>query len=199
MTTKAIKHVALAFLLAVETAVAAPIVYSEAVSGDLDFQSVGTLDAGVNTVQGRFCLGTDCLTDALDGFLFTLPTGLALDESRFTFTSAPILTSSASTVFQLRAGSAILASSGTIGLMTGASLSLFDAALPLTTMGEYTLFHALANWGGTQGGSLNVDYTWTLNVSGAQTPGGQVPVPGTLALFGIGLAGLAFRRRSLTS
>jgi hypothetical protein len=175
-------------------ALAAPIIYSE-ISGDLSGQNVGTLDVGLNTIQGQFCTSSDVPCAGLsstdfDSFRFHLPSGLVLNNTTFTFLTTVLPgTTVANTAYNLRDFDADLTlASADINLIPSGSSSQFSSALPISAAGEYQIFHAQL---GKNGPGFFVDYTWTLDVSQAS----QISEPASLALLGIGLAGLGFNRR----
>jgi len=173
---------------------AAPLAYSEAASGDLNFQSVGTLDAGENTIRGTMCFSnrpTLCPNDQiidLDHFAFALPDSFRLDL--ITLDLSPTVDAISSAEFNLRLSHSdplteIVTTA--VGFLAPASLSLFESALPLAA-GDYTIWFPNGGWSGSTGGILMVDYTWTLAVS-------RIPAPATAGLLLMALAALGFTRR----
>ena len=186
------------------SAQAAPISYSEAISGDLsqDFPAeyIGTLDIGINTIQGTFCFArapTTCPDTGRgfdhDGFRYTLPEGLSLDSVTYAFASASVLYAGAHTNFWLMQGINLgdpILDGESLDAMTSGTRSMFASALPISAPGEYTIAQPGSGSSGFDGGLLTVNYMWTLSVSAV-----EVPEPTTLGLFGVGLAALLSRRR----
>ena len=164
---------------------AGPITYNEAVGGELAGQSIGTFDIGANTVTGS---ETTLNGVSFDSFLFTVTAGQQLDGIVLTTLSSPqgfTLAPPGPISTPTRYGFLLLGSSN-VGSDFLPSLLQSDpgktATAPLPA-GTYQVFL------GSPG--LSTNYEYTFNVSAAK----PVPEPGTLALMGMGVIGLACRWR----
>ncbi len=171
---------ALCLGLQLATASAAPISYSEAVDGDLpDVATViGTLDAGANVITGFWTL-TPNNTNS-DFFQVQLATGFQIDSI---VVSYDLERAEVANTGVYQTSPAFLSIGSGAGTFTG----------PFTAAGN---FEAAM----TAGVILNnTPWSVTFNVSRTATtdPGGPngVPEPGSLALMGLALAGLAATRR----
>jgi hypothetical protein len=182
-----------AALTAMGSVSAAPITYSEAISGDLPSFAIaplGALDTGLNTIQGRTCFIADgsCQFGDFDSFRFTLSPGLVVQSISLDFTTTLLPGSSwARTGFELRdVGPNLLLGSDDFNVLgpTG-SVPAFGGVLPLIDSGQFAIEQrSLAR----TGPGWFADYTWSIQV-------GQVPEPSTLALLVLSFAGLGFTLR----
>jgi hypothetical protein len=170
---------------------AAPIVYDESVSGEVDLTystSPFLLDIGVNRI-----LGTTSYVD-FDSFAFDIPAGLQLTQVDLLFRviDDPDIDSALWTSFtidddQNQSGPGLAFEEFDFSVVSAPLTSLFAAVLPLGPGGFEML-----------GGSMTASEFWTLHYEWnlVVEPAATVPEPGTIALLGIGLpALLRYRKR----
>jgi len=164
------------------TAHAAPINYSESVSGDLPETTppaVFTLDVGVNTVSGT-CGVTPSGND-FDSFAFIVPATMQITSGNVVLTDASGEFISSS--WALRSGSVVSTEGTLVGNLTCPSPGTVN--YPGTPLGpdSYNM------WNGTftsLGGPGTGKYTFTMIV---------IPEPATLSLLTLATAALRSRRR----
>ena len=199
-------------------ATASPVVFSEAVSGDLvyggrgDVPTLFSFDAGVNTVSGTVTSSFSLPTD-FDGFQFRLGSTLRLDSVSVSFDFTPTSNGTlvkgagtctdfdiigASSRLLLAANRAAINYPNTCAEAVAPAVSsggpLWSSLLPLSDA-VWEVTPAMAT---NDGGGGRLNYRFTFNVSNTNSsPGTGVPEPGTLVmtLAGLGAAGLVGGRR----
>lgn len=170
----------------------AGVIYSEAVNGDLAAQDTVDLgfSIGSNSVLGRSSFGTDGVD--FDGFLFHLGVGQTLTNVIFSaFDQVVVGQSGLTSTWDLKTGghSGGVLSSSTANILDSSDQDFFVGALPL---GEGV--YAFSPVSMTAPGGV-ASSSWSYEIIFDVQGDNRVPEPESLALFGLGLAGLAVSRR----
>lgn len=191
-----ILFISVLFLIGAGAASAAPLVYSEAVSGDLSAGDTLTFGVGENTVSGTVSMTYDFEGSDFDDFSFIIPDGLELIDATYSVgglrQSAPgnieFFSLSGSIIgrdgfFVGSGGTALLVSRG-VQLADAVTVSIYDRS-PLAP----DLYRFVNGAGINIDPAVTVftDYTLTFNVAGNVS---EIPVPGAFLLMIPGLIGL---------
>ncbi len=182
--------------LLASTPALANIVYDEAVDGDTDLSQVHVtiLNAGTNIFRGdTYFNGLDFTLD-MDAYGFEVPIGHSVVSITYSYNFTQIGAVSTGMGPGVYAGTiyGVPWISQTFVWLPSPSedLTLFNDRLHLSA-GIYTVDNSGFGCGGCYGTSA-WDYSWVIEVIG---PASDIPEPAALALFGLGLAGLAIARR----
>ena len=184
------RHLIAGFALAAAVALApgvnaAPIMYDEGVSGDLSPGATFNLDVGDNVWTGTIVTPND------DGDIWeaVLAAGHSITSIRWQFNdpSGDYGTELTFDMYDPGSGNILdhRAPNGTVEDITDSGFSILNPTLPQASAGGYDI--------DIIPGTIDPAATWTvtLTVAGAT----QLPAPGALALFVLGLAGLGALRR----
>jgi hypothetical protein len=190
---------AVVIVLATSPVAAAPIVFDEAVSGDLSdampSPTVLAFDAGVNSVRGSLYSGV--VAPDFDSFAFSIPAGLSLTAITYTFALEPKAGETvAAAVWAFDVGNTGLPAelgATQVDFFGPSPQSLFSSALPQDggLYGFYNVSHS-----STPG--LGWTSTYQIDFMVRETSTG-VPEPASLALLAAGLIALGSARHFCVS
>jgi hypothetical protein len=202
---KLLVAVTVATLACVTSAQAAPIMFQEAVSGDLPAEGLlptFTLDLGVNTVSGTvaytmFGPGVPRTVVDFDGFAFIVPAGTQVTNVSVVMTDS-IDTKMSVGIWTLYRGSNIAYTPGLFGELLTCTFPFPSPTGPSSCSAQLSSgplraqVYNFNSWAVMpRGNSATSDYTFSLTLS----PIATVPEPGSLALAGTVVTGLLARRR----
>lgn len=162
---------------------AAPLVYDEAVDGDIAlFATTFNLDFGANIISGTVSGLNTYLGFDSDLFDAILPANAILDSIQFTATSAAGGTGFIPNFFQYGIDGGPIVSLGAAISVGDLDISLAVAASMIDTIGSTNIQNTTI-----------ADYQITINVSEANV----VPIPAALPLFlgGLGMMGFFGKRK----